>query len=161
MADQSTPAEELAALETLDLAPTDDLVVTEEAPPPLGRSWAFDFITKRFLSQGQHGPAETYGDDTLVFWVEKCLHTARGAHPIYPNDYGMERPFDHIGRMMDTADYGDLEGRIHDALVFHPRIVDVTDFEANQEPDDDALFVTFRIVKDDGTAVQVTDLEIA
>ena len=158
--DPLSAAQEAAGLEDLSLFPGEDLVVQEDPPPPLGRSWAFDFISRRFMSEGQHGPAETYGDDTLVFWVEKVLHTSRGAHPIYPNEYGMERPFGHIGRTLDSSDYADLENRIHDALIFHPRIVDVTDFDADQGADDETLFVTFRVIKDDGTEVQVTNLEL-
>lgn len=156
--DPISPEEAAAGLETFDVRDPDELVVDQPPPPPVGRSWGLDFIEGKFFIRPGHGPIETQGDDTLAFWIEKTLRTARGAHPIYPNEYGMVSPFNMIGHTLTSADYADLESRIFDALTFHDRITDVVDFAAEQDPADDALVLDFRVVKDDGTELTITNL---
>lgn len=156
-----SPEEELQGLEDAfgeDLAEEgDELVVAVAEPPPIGKGWAFDFITNggQFITAGGRGPLETRGDRTLYYWIEKALRTDRGAHPIYSASYGMERPFDMIGRHLNSADYADLENRIHQALTFHPRIVGIAEFSAEQDPSDEVLYVSFRVLKDDDSSLDV------
>jgi hypothetical protein len=167
MTDQFFPADDpivdpdadLAAsddINALDLDESDDVIVAQEPLPPIGRSWAFDFSEDSFFTGGGHGPLRTYDDETLRGWIEKTLHTAKGAHPVYPSDYGMTSPFGTIGHALTSADLGGLEADIRDALTFHPRIDEVTDFAFDKQEDDEALFVTFTYVRDDGTGVRVT-----
>jgi hypothetical protein len=93
---------------------------------------------------------ETRGISTLQGWIEKCLRTARGAHPIHPEDYGIEMPDNAIGRAHDFDT--DLELRIREALQFHPRIADVTDFVREDDPDDEFITVSFTVVLDDDSS---------
>ena len=71
---------------------SDDLIATEPERLPIARSWAFDFERGRFeRGLAAQGPTESRGVMTLRYWIEKCLRTARGAHPIHPEDYGIDR----------------------------------------------------------------------
>jgi hypothetical protein len=150
----------LAALDDLDLLDADELIATEVAPDPVGRSWVFDFQAKVFQLGNGRGPLETRGQDTLNAWIEKTLRTAKGAHPIYPSDYGMSGPQDFYGRTLTSADYAVLEARIREALTFHPRITDIDEFTAAQDPSDDVLFVSFTVILDDGEQAVVSDLAL-
>jgi hypothetical protein len=152
---------EQEALETereLELFPeAEDLVVAEERPP-LGRSWAFDFAAGRFLVSGStaRGPLATWGDATLRGWIAKALRTARGAHPIHPDDYGMEAPYGPVGRPV-TLGAGGYEQDVRDALTYHPLIQDVIDFRAEADPDEEFLAVSFTVVREDGDTFTVTE----
>ena len=136
----------------------DELVVTVEEPPaPLGRSWAFDFSTKRFLMSG-HSPVETRREQTLRYWIEKCLRTPQGGVPIEPPDYGFDKPTDIFGDQFDSADIATLEERVRDALLFHPAITGITKFAVGQfesDPDEEALQVEFEVILDDDTRLDV------
>lgn len=126
---------------------TDDLVVTEPEPIPLGRSPVMDFQAGAFLS-GSAGLLTTRGLGTLEQWIEKCLRTDRGAHPVHPDGYGMVRPTDLIGRPVDEVPVAELENRIRDALTFHPRISEVSDFVTDYNPDDERFDVGFTVHTD-------------
>lgn len=129
-----------------------DLVVEEERAP-IGRSWAFDFGRNSFVvGHKAKSPLETHGIETLRGWVLKCLFTARGAHAIHPDGYGLVQPFDLIGEPVLTAPAADMEERIRDALTFHPRITDVTDFIVDVDPDEEYVEVSFTVELDDETS---------
>lgn len=139
----------------------DDLVVSVEPPPaPLGRSWAFDFAAKRFVMAG-HEPIETRRDQTLRYWIEKCLRTPQGALAIEPADYGFDNPTEIFGGQFDEADTGVLEDKVREALLFHPAITGITEFSAEQDTEDEeVLLVSFRAVLDDDTQLDV-DTQVA
>lgn len=149
-----TAEETLQQLEdALDPSNRVDLLVERDPPLPVGRSWQFDFLAGRFLPETtSHGVKETHGEATLRSWVEKCLATARGAHPIHkkPGEvprYGMTRLDDLVGGPV-VYPPADLEDRIRDALTFHPRIVDIADFGVAFDPDDDYVAVVFTVLTD-------------
>ena len=148
----------LALLDADILGEGIDAVVVEQPPPPLGRSWAFDWSGRRGFQTGGQGPQQTFGLDSLKMWCEKCLRTERGAHPIHPPDYGMDNPYGAIGLLHE--DDPDLEQRIVDALTFHPRITAVRDFVRNFDVDDDYLAVSFTVVLDDGSEATFNNLEV-
>lgn len=129
-----------------------EIIVVQEALPPIGRSWSFDFTRNQFRSGYRaNAPLETNGMGTLVQWAEKCLRTARGAHPIHPPGYGMVDPHGLIGEIIDGAPVAELEPRIREALTFHPRIVDIQDFAYDFDPADEWVSVNFTLVLDDDT----------
>lgn len=131
-----------------------DLLVVEEPPPPIGRSWAYDFGTRQFVTKG-HGPLATQGISTLTGWIEKCLRTARGAHPIHPPGYGMVNPTELMGVLTEGAPVAELEARIRDALTFHDRIADIEDFDWNLDPDDEWVSISFSVLLDDDSRLPV------
>jgi hypothetical protein len=104
---------------------------------------------------GGHGPLETRGLSTLTTWVEKALRTDRGAHPVHPDGYGIERPFDLVGQPVDTNQAAALHERIREALVFHPRISDVTDFSSDFDPDEEYVSVAFTVHLDSGEDLEL------
>lgn len=132
----------------------DDLVVGLEAPPPVGRSWAFDFAEGRFLRAGRE-PLRTRGLGTIQAWIDKCLHTERGGSPVHPPEYGLEGVDRGIGSGPDDPAFADLEDRIRAALTFHPRIVGIEGFQQDFDPDDDVLAVRFVVVLDDDDRIPV------
>lgn len=159
--DPPTPEEEAEALDDLSLQDDDDLVLARAPQPPFGRSWAYDFTRPGFMRpDAAHAPLETRGKETIYFWCIKALQTARGAHPVYPSDYGMDEPFGEIGRVFERTGSAGLETRVHDALTFHPRIVDVQDFSAFQDPNDDVILMSFTVVTDDDDALTVQGLPV-
>lgn len=157
--DEAPSAED--AFQTLDQAPAnEDVIVEEVSPPPFGRSWAFDFSIPGFTTEQGSGPLETRGLDTLRGWIAKCLVTARGAHPIHPDAYGLERPFDLIGQPFDAFNNSDLEDRIINALTFHPRISGIEEFATYFEEGDDALYVGFRVLLDNEEELPIQGLRL-
>jgi hypothetical protein len=132
-----------------------DLIVSEPAPQPIGRSWAFDFSAGRFVTPPTGGgPARTYGIETLRPWCEKALMTSRGAHPIHPPGYGLTGRENLIGGPV-TSPPLDLEGRIEYALTFHPRVAGLANFAAAFDRDEDWIDIAFDVLTDDGSSVEV------
>lgn len=144
------PESDIALTDALD--GEDDLEVTVEPPPaPLGHSAAFDFTSGRFLTSG-HAPRTVRGLDTLRGWVEKCLRTHEGAHPVHPEGYGLAEPISSY--LDDGADIGvaELEEAITEALLFHPAIkrIENMDTELGDTPDGDlAVNISFTVITDD------------
>lgn len=134
----------------------DDLVVSvEPQPEPLGRSWAFDFSSKRFVMAG-HSPVETRREQTLLYWAEKCLRTPQGGSPIEPADYGFDSPSELFGETIDAAEVGTLEDKVREALLFHPAITGIENFELlPDEEDGEVRLVNFQIVLDDETRLGI------
>lgn len=154
------PLDEDEALEELDAAiealPDDDLVVTADAPAPIGRSYGFDVHARRFITgPNGHSPIPTYGDGTLRTWIAMTMNTDMGAHPIFSDDYGMEHLGEGFGGPTALFPTGDYEQRIREALTFHPRIVGVRDFEWDLDPADDAVAVDFTVDVDDSSDIRV------
>lgn len=120
-------------------------VIDSPEPAPLGRSYAYDFIQHAFLGDEQ-GITATRGLDTLALWIEKTLHTPRGGAAAVDPDFGLEGLEDVLdGGSFDAGQMAALEDRITDALMIHPRISAVEDFDAEYEPGDDAVFVSFTV----------------
>lgn len=138
-------------LDISDAALEDDASITiNKPPPPLGQTPAWDFGMRDFIGRGQ-GPLLVRGDAALRQWVEKCLQTHAGAHAVHPPGYGMERPItDLLGHPEAEAEVGDLETIIRDALTFHPRISDVTNFELAWHEDEELqMEIRFVVVRDE------------
>lgn len=154
-----------AALDVLDERLRDpntqppDLIVTEADLPPMGRSWAFDFTTNRFVTRSS-GVAQTFGIQTLRQWIEQALRTDQGAHPIFSDNYGMVRPFDAIGEPLGAVTSADIEQRVKDALTFHRRIVGVQDFRMTFDQNDDILYISFTAVLSDDELLSISHLRL-
>ena len=125
--------------------------VVELGPPaaqPLGKGWRFDFLAGQFVQRGT-SPMEVSGTDQFTVWAEKCLRTARRAHPIYDAEgFGMEYPFREIGLVMDIEILAGLSEAITEALMVHDRVVAVENFQYSQDPFDEALYASFSVTLD-------------
>jgi hypothetical protein len=143
----------LAELEqALEDAPDEADLVVGAPPPPIGRSWAFDWQLRNFArGHGHRGPQPTRDEATLQQWIIKALRTARGAHPVAPELYGLPQASIEgmIGGPAGVVP-PDLEQRVSETLLEHPRITEVRDFVYAHDPNDDRLFVSFTYELDGG-----------
>lgn len=138
------------------LAPVES--VDPDAPQPFGRSWRFDFIGGQFVKDGL-APQETYELDSFIVWVEKTLRTARYAHPIYSDQYGMESPDRLIGEQLDDEQLSGYQDAVTEALLVHDRVTAVEDFSFNQDPFDEALYASFTVILDAAPPLQAQPVE--
>lgn len=146
--DPNPDTEGLAAPPEANQLPT--VVVDSAPPPPLGRSWAFDHGTELFI-RSRGVVLETRGIETLLGWVDKCLHTARGALEIHPPEFGLVEPDRIFGRPIAELSAQELEEKFRDALTFHPRIADVTNLQLHTDDETGRAFATYIIVQDPPT----------
>lgn len=141
------------------LAPVVDLGAPDEQP--LGKGWSFDFLTGQFVRHGS-SPAEVYELDNLRVWIEKTLRTARNAHPIYGDQYGIVEPYELIGEAYSSELVGAYQEAVVEALMVHDRIAAVDSFYFQHDPMDDALFVSFQVMLDgqDEDVLEVNSLPL-
>jgi hypothetical protein len=139
----SVPAEDGIALE--DDASSVALAQQQDAPP-LGRSWAWNMGEERFAVRGSR-PQETRGLATLLGWVDKYLHTERGALPIHPPWFGMTDPYSLFGRPVTELSVGDLQ-RDLDGMTNHPNIAAVADVDLIIDPLDEAATLELSVLTD-------------
>lgn len=131
---------------------------TDDPPPkPLGRGWAFDFNTGQFVAHGS-SPAAVDGLEQLKTWIAKALQTARFAHPIYSEDFGVEDPWESFGKLVTPAMTGKMVAKATAALMVHDRITQVTDFTFDHDPTSSLLFVSFRVVVDENQQLDIERL---
>lgn len=129
------------------LAPVEN--IENDSPVPFGRSWLFDFEVGQFVRDGTV-PKTVYELDTLIMWCEKTLRTARLAHPIYSDTYGVENAETtaHIGMQLDPEMLTAMQDAMTDALLAHDRIISVENFEFDQDPFDEIVEVSFTVMVD-------------
>jgi hypothetical protein len=160
--DSSVPLDPDAEMElserTIEADPAEDLTVTFNEPPkPVGRGWGYDFAKPGFLMVG-HGPAETHRGSTLRTWIEKCLRTQEGAHPVHPDGYGLERAlYDWLSEPARLPSRGQLEEAVRKALLFHSAINDVIDFEMTTTEHEGFAYaeISFTVVTNQGEALGI------
>lgn len=154
--DPVPPQDDIVSLNAaLSNSPSEvDLVLSASTAKkhPLGRSWVFDWQLKRFVRGNSRSPVVVRGTETLQQWIAKALSTARNAHPASPRGYGIEGgPMSLIGGNIGQF-VADPEKLVRDALTFHPRISDVTNFAIDFDPDDTWVHLSFTVVIDGGSA---------
>lgn len=149
-----TADEELAVAVESALAPEFEPIPTAQ-PTPLGSTWLFDFEAGRFVMRGADA-ARVTGAEALAVWCQTAIHTARYAHGIFSDQFGMERAGDPIGEAHVAPLIRDYEDRLRRALTVHERIADVTDFEADYDPATGILTIhQFDVVLDDETVYTI------
>lgn len=152
--------------DTLDLLPAgpqvqDDGLVTDEdlqaavaigadeVPAPLGVSWLFDMGAERFVLHGGR-PQQTRGTATLIAWIDKFLHTQKGALPVHPVWFGMTDPYGIFGRPVRELSAQALLADMQD-MTNHPNIADVVDVSLVTAEDDDAAWLEVQVLTDPPT----------
>lgn len=137
--------------------PTDTTADPETSVPqkaPFGKGWGFDFNANRFVTYGA-GPAITHEHETLKTWIMKAINTARGAHVIYDEAFGLDDPWADIGYVDDENRQAAYESKIVDTLMEHDRIRMVTDFEFESEEDTGDRFATFTVITDNDDQIPI------
>lgn len=136
-----------------------DLIVPATTPDPIGRTWVFDWGSRKFFTGGTgRGPLGGSGLVALQEWIRKCLMTERGAHPIHPPDYGLAPSgLPRIGGALGDVPPG-LDQDIEDALLFHPWISAVSDFVFTAQGD--ALNVQFTVTLATGEDVTLSNVKL-
>jgi hypothetical protein len=142
----------------------DDLVVTTEEPVPFGKGIALDVQRRRLIgTPAGHGVLVTYDEATFRTWIAKALVTARGAHPIYSSSFGVERPHELFGGPIEQFPEGEAIARWTEALLRHPRITDVTDWEIDTATlgDEEVVLVDFTVEIDSADTLNLTSLAVS
>jgi hypothetical protein len=159
--DPITPEADLDAAAAAALADPALAPVADDAPEPLGLSWAFDFTAGRFVRQGT-SPARLGGLDALRMWCMTALNSARYAHAIFSPEFGIEKPQGPIGeagdRARDAAD--DWRVAARDALLVHDRVADV-ELTVEYDPVAGQVLVTdLLVVTDEEVELPFDDIAI-
>lgn len=135
--------------------------VPEELPEdpvdPPGRSWFFDFSEFRMVRRGRR-PVETHGIETLKQRCLMALHSARFAHDVFTDQFGMEQPNDLIGEVAIEEDIADWQARAVDALLALRGVSAVDELTGRFDRDQAALLVSFRLTSDDGATIPFNDV---
>jgi len=158
--DLASAEEELQVSEATVAAEDDATVVVEPAPKPLGQTIAMDFQAHSIIRSGK-GPLMVRRTESLKQWIEKCIRTHRGAHPVHPVGYGLTEPVSElIGLSGGQVQIGELSSEVRDALMFHPDVNDVIEFEAIlADPDpvtgDASVEMTFQVITGDGSVLPI------
>lgn len=138
--DEVTPEEDLAAAAAAAVEDPFELTDVLDPPVPLGRSWGFDFEAGRFRRYGG-APAEVVRESALYVWLLAAAHTAPEAHPIFPEEFGLERPYDPLGDIEVADALSDYEERLREAWTQHDRVSDVIDLELRYVPEEETLYI--------------------
>jgi hypothetical protein len=150
----------LSADEELEAAFWDDdpdVVFETELPTrkAFGRTWQFDFGTRRMVRQGSR-PAQIDGLNNLRQWIETVLYVAADAHPIFPDDYGMSDPDIMIGKEYSPALQQDFQDQVVDALLYHDKIKAVDNFVFEYD-DENVVTYTFIVHTDEEEPLEIAN----
>lgn len=156
-----SPPEELAASIAGAVAEPGAIIPeADPAPTPFGRSWAFDYETRRFIRAGT-SPVVTTGAGALKQWILMVVNSARFAHAVFTDEFGMEHPEQGIGDLRAAQIVSDYEQRLREALLVHDRITALQEFRASYDPTQGVLFITyFEVVTDEEEVVPLTDVTL-
>lgn len=138
----------------------EDQEATEFADPlPYGKSWAWDFSKGRFVRFGP-SPAQTNDLETLKTWIQKSMLTAKNAHPVYSEDFGMDSPDALIGFISDPSAQDEWASDVRETLLQHDRIADVTDFTFVATDNGEALDVSFSVITDEDDNIEIEGINL-
>jgi hypothetical protein len=95
------------------------------------------------------------GVDALKIWVEKALRTERYKWPVYKWTYGSDIERNLESGLIGAALHQAIKQSITDALVYHPHISQVMNFEFKSDGDLLAIAVEVKTILDDVLEVSV------
>lgn len=158
---QSSPDQDLAAAVAGALAlPVQTTAVDDDPPRPFGRTWRFDWECGQFVRAGQ-SPAETAGFGALEEWCLMAVHTARFAHALFSDEFGMERPESVIGEFAVGETLADWERHLTEALMVHDRVSSIENVQLRWDPRAGVLYVDrFDVVTDEDQRVSMSDIAL-
>lgn len=133
----------------------------EVPPEPFGRTPLFDFANGRFVRRGGE-PVYVTGFEALKQWCLMAANAARYAHPIYSDEFGVEKPNAVLGVTGDEAREAgdDYMLKLRDAWLVHDRVAEV---EGRAEFDPVAGVIALKdlaVVTDEEVTVELPDLRV-
>lgn len=158
---QSTPSDDLSAAVAGALAvPQSTLPVPAAVPQPLGNTWVFDFEAGQFVRAGS-SPAVTSDLGALEQWCLMAIHSARYAHPVFSDEFGMEKPDAPIGEFAQGEVLADWQQSLVEALLVHDRVSAVEDIDLSWDPSTGILTINgMTVVTDENAGVTVSDVSV-
>lgn len=158
---QTTPDEQVAAAIAGALAvPSSQTPVAPPAPQPLGRSWRFDFEVGQFVRAGA-SPANTTGFGALEQWCLMAIKSARYAHAVFSDEFGMEDPDSTMGHFAEGEILIDWQQHLIEALMVHDRITSVENFDLSWDAASGVLTINnFDVVTDEDQTVSISDVTL-
>jgi hypothetical protein len=158
--DPVSPDDQLdnAAASALD----EPAAVTGDAPVAFGREWVFDYDQRRFVRGLDGAPLEARGTEGLRTWLGGVVHTARGAHRVFSDEHGMDKPNAPIGQagadaVEHASDWGE---KLRDAVMVHDRVTGVSNFDGYYDPDQGGVFATWDLTTDAEETLRFEDLAL-
>lgn len=153
---------QLSPDQALDAAVAGALAIPQGVQPvpdppqlPLGRTWQFDFEEGRFIRAGT-SPAETVELGAVAQWCLMAIHSARFAHPVFSDEFGMENPDSPLGEFAVGEILADWQRHLTEALLVHDRIVAVENMDLVWDPTVGVLLIrSFDVVTDAGDALTI------
>lgn len=176
----SRVAERRSLVDGFELLPTDDAGFGPEAAldaaaatalertriepdfvMPFGRTPLFDFEAGRFVRIGG-SPAWTTGHNALKQWCWMAAYTARFAHPIFSDDFGVAAPQGGLGLTGEDAEEAadDYRVELREALLVHDRI-DEVELRVEFDPVQGVIFISdFIVTTDEDVEVGIEDFQL-
>lgn len=136
----------IAALEALQLAQA-------QSAQDQGVTWEFDFAARSFVLRGR-SVAQVDGDDALAQWCQTVLTIRRFSALAAPDTVGIEIDDVIQGKIPMAAVPATISKRVSEALLIHPHIASVNNFEVIGQ-DGDILQVQYDINTTAGTSVRM------
>lgn len=155
---QTAPGDDLAAATASALGVSPISPVAPTAVLPLGVSWLFDFRRGEFVQEGI-SPAPTREFDTLGQWCEMAVHSARYAHAVFSDGFGMEAPDGLIGQLGSAEAQADWTAALVDALMVHDRVSSVENVSVDWDPTTGTLTIlTLDVITDTDETLNLSDV---
>lgn len=151
--------EDLAAAVASALTPGGAQAVAEPPPRPFGTTWAFDFQNRQMIRRGGR-PALVLGLDALRQRCLMAVYSARFAHKVFSDGFGIDRPYQMIGLAVPTPVVLDYERRLRQALEALEGVAEVTEYEGDYDPGQGVFTCTFTVVSDAGQQIPFDGLRL-
>lgn len=130
------------------------IIETDNIKNEIKKTFKFNFETMEFETDTMNNVLQTSTPEEVLHQVvSKVLHDTRYKYLAYPNDYGSEIQLIFQDEEPMEVIECELERLYEEALLYHPLIDRIEDFETVIE--ESQLFVTFLIYSTNGAILYV------
>ena len=135
-----------------------EIVEEYEIPEPYGIDLAFDFVTGDLITTVSGDVKYANEDRSLDQWISTALVTPQGGDYIFSDFFG-SRLGNIIG--VDYIDTYDVDVMLSEAILQHERLTDVIDIEIQYDEVDVKYYVSFKVIRDDSSEIEVRGIQVA
>lgn len=155
-----SPADQVQA--AADGALSEPTTAADTAPVAFGAEWEFDFALRRFVRGDDGAPRVVRGLEGLRTWLGMATHTARGAHPVFTGEFGMDKPTKALGYAgADAKEYAsDYGEQLRQAALVHERVTGISSFDGFYDPDAGLVKATWDLTTDADQSLRFEDLTL-